>query len=34
LNLSTERATALVGYLAAWSVVSRLVVFGVLGALA
>lgn len=34
LNLPTGQATALVGYLAAWSVLSRLVVLGVLSALA
>ncbi len=34
LNLTGARATVLVGYLAAWSVVSRLVVLGVLSALA
>lgn len=33
LNLSRGRATVLVGYLAAWSVVSRLVVLGVLSVL-
>jgi hypothetical protein len=34
LNLSRTRATVLFGYLAAWSVVMRLVVLGVLAALA
>lgn len=34
LNLTGGRSTVLVGYLAAWSVVSRLVVLGVLSALA
>lgn len=34
LNLSRSRATVLFGYLAAWSVVTRLVVLGVLSATA
>ncbi|QJW94683.1 hypothetical protein [Frigoriglobus tundricola] len=34
LNLSSARATALFGYLAGWSVVTRLVILGVLSATA